>query len=219
MNKRFEIPIDPVAYNLFAIDDYLRSIRTSEDRQKLIREVGYSPERRDVFERKHGLPRGAVELAMMTEDRRVKEMSEKLTRRLAGRAGQQLTPQESRQLYLEVDSIMTGLRALYPEAIQFLKHYSALAQRNKATFYGDYQFGNDYRIMIANVQRVAVTCPGPPPPDWCSPTPWFCVESYVFTTYYAAWWIAGAVWYVAAVLVAFLALLFFCVTPPAQIPC
>ena len=116
MNRRFEIPIDPVAYNLFAIDDYLRSIRTPEDRKKLIRKVGYSAELRDAYERKHGLPRGAVELAMMTEDRRVKEMSDKLAQRLAGRAGKEMSPQESRQLYLEVDSIMTGLRSLYPEA-------------------------------------------------------------------------------------------------------
>jgi hypothetical protein len=219
MNRRFEIPIDPVAYNLFAIDDYLRNIRTSEDRKQLIRKVGYSANLREAYERKHGLPRGAVELAMMSEDRRVQEIGDKLSKRLAGRAGKEMSPQETKQLYLEVDSIMTGLRALYPDAVHFVKEYSALAQRNKTTFYGDYHFGNDYRIMVANVQRVAVTCPGPPPPDWCSPTPWFCTESYILTSYLAAWWIAGAVWYIAAVFVFALALLFFCVTPPAQIPC
>ncbi len=212
-NRRFEIPIDPSAYNLFAIDDYLRSIRTPEDRKKLIREVGLSAQARAAFERRSGLPRGAVELAMMTEDKRVQAMSEKLAQRLGDSAGKPMSPQDARKFYLEVDSIMSGLRTLYPEAIHFLKEYSALAQRNKTTFYGDYQFSNDYRIMLAN------TCPGPNPPDWCSPTPWFCTQDYILTTYYAVWWIAGAVWYVAAFLVAALVLFFFCVTPPAQIPC
>src|SRR5437016_2833037 len=109
MNTGFLIPISPTEYNLFAIDDYLRSIRTSEERQKLMKGVGYSAQRRESYEARLGLPRGAVELAMMAEDQRVKELSDKLTQRMADGMIQQMSPQEGRNFYLEVDSIMCGL--------------------------------------------------------------------------------------------------------------
>jgi len=208
MNTRFEIPIDPSAYNLFAVDDYLRSIRTSEDRQKLIRSVGYSAQRRERYERKHGLPRGAVELAMMAEDKRVKELSDKLAQKFWLGVEQKRTPQELKEFYLEVDSMSAGLRALYPEAIQFLRQYGVLSQRNKTTYYGDYQFGNEYRIMLAN------TCPGPPP-DPCNPEVWWCTEVFVYTWSLVAWQVFAAVW----LSILALALVFFCVAPPIQLPC
>lgn len=171
MNSRFEIPIDSSAYNLFAIDDYLRSIRTREGRQKLIRSVGYSARLRAEYERRHGLPRGAVQLAMVTEDRRVQELSDKMSRKFVGAMEQKASPQEMKQLYLEVESLCTGLRTLYPEAVEFMKQYGMLSQRNKQTFYGDYQFGNEYRIMLANV------CPGQPPEPWWHET----VVAYVWS--------------------------------------
>ncbi len=186
MNSRFEILIPASEYNLFAIEDYLRSIRTPQARQRLIRRVGYSAEKRAAFERKLNLPRGAVELAMMAEDQRLKEMSERLTRKLAAGIKKQVSPQETRQLYLEVDSMMNGLQALYPDALQFTKQYGMLAQRNKASFQGDYQFGNEYRIMMVNAL--------PPRPDDCEPNAWWCTESYVFTWSLAMWQIFGAVW-------------------------
>jgi hypothetical protein len=187
MTRRFEIPIDPSAYNLFAIDDYLRSIRTAEDRQKLIRSVGYSPQLREAYERRHGLPRGAVEVAMMAEDSRVKELSEKFSQRFWVAVEQKASPQELKQFYLEVESMSSGLRALYPEAVEFLRQYGMLSQRNKSTFYGDYQFGNEYRIMLAN------TCPGPPPDD-CNPQVWWCTNVWAFTWSLVAWQAFAAVW-------------------------
>jgi len=211
MNNRFEIPIGTSQYNLFAIDDYLRSIRTPEERQKLIQSVGYSARMREEYEARNGLPRGAVEMAMMAEDRRVKELSEKLSNRIAAGVCDQLSAQEAKQFYLEVDSIMGGLRALYPEAISFLRQYGLMAQRNKATFYGDYQFGNEYRVMMAN------TCPGPPPPDPCNPSSWWCTEVYVYTFTLAVWFVSGAVW--ASLLLFAFILLVLCVSPPLQVPC
>ena len=210
MNGRFEIPIDSSAYNLFAIDDYLRSIRTAEDRQKLIRSVGYSPELREEYEQRRGLPRGAVELAMMAEDKRVKELSDKLSQRFWVGVEKNFTPQEVKQFYLEVDSMSAGLRALYPEAVQFLKQYGMLSQRNKSTFQGDYQFGNEYRIMLAN------TCPGPPPDD-CNPSVWWCTEVFVYSWSLVAWQAFAAVW--ASLLAFAFILLFLCVAPPLQVPC
>ncbi len=186
MNSRFEILIPASEYNLFAIDDYLRSIRTPEARQRLIRRVGYSAEKRSAFERKLNLPRGAVELAMMAEDQRLKDMSERMTRKLAASMKKQVSPQETRKFYLEVDSMMNGLQALYPDALQFMKQYGMVAQRNKASFQGDYQFGNEYRIMMVNAL--------PPRPDDCEPNAWWCTESYVFTWSLAMWQIFGAVW-------------------------
>jgi len=186
MNSRFEIPISAAEFNLFAVDDYLRSIGTAEARQGLIRRVGYSAEKRSAFEADAGLPRGAVELAMMVEDQRVKDLSERLSRELAHGMAKQVDPQETRRFYLEVDSIMNGLQALYPDAIRFLKQYGVMAQRNKATFYGDYQFGNNYRIMMVNAL--------PPKPDPCNPNAWWCTESYVYTWSLAVWQVFGAIW-------------------------
>jgi hypothetical protein len=206
MNNRFEIPIDSSAYNLFAIDDYLRGIRTSEDRQRLIRSVGYSPGLRDAYEKKHALPRGAVEVAMMAEDQRVKDLSEKLSQRYLGAVEQKMDPQEMKRFYQEIESMSSGLRTLYPEAVQFLKQYGTLSQRNKQTFYGDYQFGNEYRIMLAN------TCPGDPPSD-----PWWYTVVFVWTWSLVAWQVFAAVW-LGLLALAFI-LLIFCVSPPIQVPC
>jgi hypothetical protein len=210
MSDRFEIPIDASAYNLFAIDDYLRSIKTSEDRQKLIRSVGYSARLREAYETENGLPRGAVELAMMAEDPRVKDLSDKLSQKFWTAMEQKATPQDMKKLYLEVDSMCAGLRSLYPEAVQFLKQYGMLSQRNKTTFYGDYQFSNEYRIMLAN------TCPGPPPDD-CNPSVWWCTEVLVYTWSLVAWQVFAAVW-LSLLAFAFI-LLFLCVAPPLQVPC
>jgi hypothetical protein len=199
MTSRFEIPLDAAAYNLFAIDDYLRSIRTPEDRQKLIRSVAYSPMLRESYEREHGIPRGAVEVAMMAEDPRVKQLTEKLSEKFWVAVEQQTSPQELKQFYAEVESMSSGLRTLYPEAVEFLKQYGMLSQRNKRTYYGDYQFGNDYRILLANA------CPGPPPDD-CNPQVWWCTNVWAFTWSLAAWqafaivWASLFVWFFVALL-------------------
>ncbi len=212
-SNRFEIPLEPASYNLFAIDDYLRNIRTPEGRKKLMREVGYSAEERWSYERAHGLPRGAVELAMMAEDPRVKEMSDKFTQQVGKSSKQQLTPQEAKKFYLEVDSMLSGLRILYPEAFEFAKEYQMLTQRNKMSFRGDYQFSNEARILLSN------TCPGPPP-DPCNPSAWWCTEVYVYQyTLVAAWiFLAVALSLVAALFVAAVVWVAICFAVPVQWP-
>lgn len=147
MNKRFEIPIEPEGFSLFAIDDYLRSIRSPEERQKLIRTVGYSAEKREAYERKHGLPRGAVELAVMAEDKRITELNEMLAKKLVALQNSDAGPDAVRQVYMEVGSKAAGIKALYPEAMQFLMQYSAMTRRTAAAFRGDYRFGNEYKII------------------------------------------------------------------------
>ncbi len=190
MKTRFEIPVELADYNIFAIDDFLRSIRTTEQCQKLIQTVGYSAARRRAYETEHGLPSGAVELAMLAQDRRVKELGEKLNHRLGLSQASQPTPQQLKAFYYDVDSMASGLRELYPEALQFLKNYGALAQRNKRTYAGDYHFGNDYRILLAN------TCPGPgPPPD---PVPFADLATFQ----YVLWWLYASVLLAVDVLVA-----------------
>lgn len=149
MNKRFEIPLQPGEHNLFAIDDYLRSIRTAEQRKTLISTVGYSTELRQAYETRHALPHGAVELAMMAEDKRVKELNDALAKRLSAAQADSFTPTQLKEFYLEVESKAAGLKTLYPEAMQFLLEYSALAQRNTASFRGDYRFSNEYKIILA----------------------------------------------------------------------
>ena len=170
MNTRFEIPVDLADYNIFSIDDFLRSIRTPERRQKLVETVGYSAARRRAYETGHGLPSGAVELAMLAQDRQVKELGEKLNQRLGLTGDSTPSPQQLKTLYYEVESMTTGLRELYPEALQFLKNYGALAQRNKRSYAGDYHFGNDYRILLAS------GCPGPPPNP---PNPYLAIDKSV----------------------------------------
>jgi hypothetical protein len=211
--ERFEIPLEPRTYNLFTTDDYLRSIRTSEGRKKLIQEVGFSAEARWTYEQEHGLPRGAVELAMMAEDPRVKEMSERFSAQVTKSTKEQLSPEEAKKFYMEVDSMMSGLRALYPEAIQFAKEYGMLSQRNKTSFRGDYQFSNEAKILLSN------TCPGPPP-DPCNPDAWWCTTVYVYTWSLVAAWIflAVALSLVAALFVAAVVWVLICFAAPVQWP-
>ena len=63
-----------------------------------------------------------------------------------------------------------GLQALYPEAVHFLMQYNALAQRNKASFRGDYRFTTDYKIILAQ----------------CS-SPWWYTNARVYTDTNVVW--------------------------------
>jgi hypothetical protein len=196
MNTRFEIPVELADYNIFAIDDFLRSMRTVEQRQELIKKVGYSAAGRRAYETEHGLPSGAVELAMLAQDRRVKEMGENLRERFGLGGTSQPTPQQLKELYYEIASMTGGLRELYPEALRFLKNYGVLAQRNKRTYAGDYHFGNEYRILLCS------TCPGPNPPQ---PPGWFQADFYTefwfgTSTLVAVGWLAQALVGVAEII-------------------
>src|SRR5262249_46881951 len=105
MNKRFEIPVEPAGFNTFAIDDYLRMIQTPEKRKEIIATVGYSPQLREAYEKTHGLPRGAVELAMLTEDTRFKQSNEKIVKRFTGKDPGSLDQKEIQQALMEVQSM------------------------------------------------------------------------------------------------------------------
>lgn len=150
MKQRFEMPVEPQGYNLFLIDDYLRSLRSHEERMKLINTYGYSAEKRDEFERSHGLPHGAVELALVCEDRQLQELNTMLNTKLAKLQEEHAPPEKTKELFTEISSRAAGVRSLYPEAFQFLSQYSALSKRNASAFRGDYRFSNEYKILEAD---------------------------------------------------------------------
>lgn len=151
MKERFEIPIpqDSRQYNLFAIDDFLRSIQTSERRQKLITSVGLSPTKRAAFEKKGGLPHGAVELAMMMEDRRIQEINQIIHQKLPLLYSKDNKQEEVLDLYEEIASLSVGLRNNYPDATSFLVAYARLSERTRRSFQGDYRFSSEYRMLQA----------------------------------------------------------------------
>ena len=146
MKQRFEMPVEQ-GYNLFLIDDYLRSLRTHDERMKLINTSGYSAEKRDEYERSRGLPRGAVELALVCEDRQLQELNTMLNAKLSKLQKEKAPPEKMNELLTEVSSRAAGVRSLYPEAFQFLSQYAALSKRNASAFHGDYRFSNEYKIL------------------------------------------------------------------------
>lgn len=170
MKKRFEIPVEPSGFNTFLIDDYLRMIQTPEKRKEIIATVGFSPQTREAYEKEHGLPRGAVELAMLTEDRRFKCWNERIMNRLSGKDPSSLDPEEIREAMMQVQSLGQGIQAVYPEAVHFLMQYNSLAQRNKASFRGDYRYTTDYKIILAQ----------------CS-SPWWYTNTRVYTDTNVVW--------------------------------
>jgi hypothetical protein len=114
---------------------------------KLISTVGYSAEKRDEFERSRGLPRGAVELALVCEDRQLQELNAMLNEKLNKLQADKAPPEQINELFKEISSRAAGIRSLYPEAFQFLSQYTALAKRNASAFRGDYRFSNEYKIL------------------------------------------------------------------------
>jgi hypothetical protein len=167
-NQRFEIPVEPHGYNMFLIDDYLRTIRSHEERIKLINTVGYSAEKRAEFERECGLPHGAVELALMCEDRQIGELNAFVNKKLNILYEQKADPAAVNEALMEVGSRSVGIRSLYPEAFQFLIQYNSLAKRNASSFRGDYRFGNEYKLMQVDCSPSSnvLTC-GPDPVNVC----------------------------------------------------
>lgn len=150
MSKRFEIPVEPQGYNVFLIDDYLRTLRSKEDRAKLIKTVGYSAEKREEYERSHSLPRGAVELALMCEDRQIAELNVMVNKRMNKLYEEKATQAQVNEALMDLASRTAGIKALYPEAFQFLTQYNSMARRNASSFRGDYRFNNEFKIMQAD---------------------------------------------------------------------
>lgn len=140
--------------NLFAVDDYLRLIQSEEDRKRLIMKVGYTPQKRRAYEKRHQLPRGAVEVAMMMEDQRFKELNALLVQHLTQATGEGAKPEALAEFYQRANSISIGLAKLYPEAQDFFLQHWLLSQRNHRQFVGDYRFSNEYRL-----QMVSSWCP------------------------------------------------------------
>jgi hypothetical protein len=168
MNQRFEIPVEPHGYNIFLIDDYLRTIRSHEERLKLIRTVGYSADKREEYERARGLPHGAVELALMCEDRQIGELNNFVNKRLNVLYEHKASPAEINDALLDVGSRTAGIRSLYPEAFQFLTQYNSLARRSASSFKGDYRFNNEYKLMQVDCSPTSnvLSC-GPDPVNVC----------------------------------------------------
>ena len=152
MSQRFEIPVESTGYNIFMVDDFLRSLRSREERLKLINTFGYSAEKREEYERRSGLPRGAVELALVCEDKQILELNRSVMEKLNKLHAEKASPEQFKEAFKEVDiaSRAAGIQALYPEAFQFLAQYSALARRSASSFRGDYPFNNEYKITLAD---------------------------------------------------------------------
>ena len=150
MSARFEIPMEPQGYNVFLIDDYMRTIRSHDKRMQLIREVGYSAEKREDYERQSGLPRGAVELSLMAEDKRVIELNEMLNKKLSKLYADKAPPEQINNAFMEAGSLAAGIRTLYPEAFHFLMQYNSMAKRAASAFRGDYRFSNEFKIIQAD---------------------------------------------------------------------
>jgi hypothetical protein len=150
------IPVDSIlsGINLFAVDDYLRSIQRDEDRRNLILSVGYSPEKRQRYEQERQLPRGAIELAMMLEDRQFKELNSVLMAEMNAmnqvEEGEKVSSDRYETFYQRVYAMASGLTRRYPEAMDFLLQYSILNDRNRRRFVGDYKFSPEYQLQMVN---------------------------------------------------------------------
>lgn len=154
MKQRLELPtsVDETLkkVNLFAVDDYLRLIQSEEDRQRLILRVGYSPEKRRAYEKRHQLPRGAVEAAMMIEDQRYKELNRLLVAQMTAATQEGSSPEKLAEFYQRATSISLGLSKLYPEAQDFFLQHLLLRQSNHRHFLGDHRFSNEYRLQLVS---------------------------------------------------------------------
>lgn len=154
MKKRFEIPLTAddglKDINLFAVDDFLRLMASAAERQKLIRTAGASRATREAYEKKHGLPFGAVELVMLMEDKRFQELDRLLRKRLPELADKNTSPEKVEEIYRESFSLGRGLKQLYPDASDFLLQYSVLSHRNRQRFMADFGFSNEYKLQMAS---------------------------------------------------------------------
>ncbi|HAB17774.1 MAG TPA: hypothetical protein PLX89_06360 [Verrucomicrobiota bacterium] len=154
MKTRFEMPVSVddtlKQINLFAVDDYLRLIQSEGDRRRLILRLGYSPEKRRAYEKRHQLPRGALEVAMMMEDSRFKELNALLVRQLTRATGESAKPADLAEFYQRANSISVGLAKLYPEAQDFFLQHWLLSQSNHRHFLGDHRFSNEYRLQLVS---------------------------------------------------------------------
>jgi hypothetical protein len=159
MKKRFEIPVSTgdglSEINLFAVDDFLRAMNSSEARRKLIIKVGGSRDAREAYEKKNGLPHGAVELVMLTEDKRFRDLDRVLRNRMPELGSKTTTPEAIEEIYRSSFSFARGMQQLYPDASDFLLQYALIAQRNRQRFLADFSFGNEYKLQMV---------------EWCFPS-------------------------------------------------
>jgi len=154
MKKRFEIPLTEEdglrEINLFAVDDFLRSMASAEARRKLILTAGASRESREAYEKKNGLPHGSVELVMLMEDKRFRELDRLLRSRLPELSDRNTKPEVIEEIYRLSFSLGRGLKQLYPDAADFMLQYSVLSHRNRQRFMADFGFSNEYKLQMAS---------------------------------------------------------------------
>lgn len=159
MRKRFEIPLTPgdglSEINLFAVDDFLREMATPEARQALIAGAGASRQTRSEYEKRHGLPHGSVELVMLSEDKRIRELDALIRERMPALLDKNAKPEVLEELYRHAFSMGRGMQQLYPDASDFMLQYSVLTQRNRQRFTADYGFSNEYKLQMV---------------EWCFPS-------------------------------------------------
>jgi hypothetical protein len=205
MINRFEIPVESPGFNTFLVDDYLRSLRSHDERIKLINTHGYSAEKREDFERQSGLPHGAVELALICEDRQVIELNKMVTDKMKKLYEEKASPEQVKAAFNDMDigSRAAGIKALYPEAFQFLSQYAALSRRTASSFRGDYPINNEFKIALADCSPSANVNAGGP----CGLDPSnFCVNITVvvnvFAFGFAYAYVVAVAWVIAAAFVA-----------------
>lgn len=150
------IPVDDILtdINLFEVDEHLRLLEKEDERKALIETVGYSPEKRAQYEKERHLPRGAIDLAMLIEDRQFKALNREVFEEFTAlqkrvNEGEEIGSQTD-EFYQKVYAVSQGLTRRYPEAMDFLMQYSILHERNRRYFTGDYKFSPEYQLQLAN---------------------------------------------------------------------
>jgi hypothetical protein len=152
---QFIDPIDPQRYNVFAIDDYLRTIANPAARERLIHDHGLDPEVMSRYEDENDLPRGAFELAVMLSDLRVQQMTDEMTKLTLASVDK---PELKVELAQKDFTMRRGLIALYPRAMHFLTQYE-----------GKLAAGSGRSVLFSQAYYEE---------DLCSPT--FCVFVIAF---------------------------------------
>ena len=119
--KPIKIPLVLNKLDVFAIDDYLRSVNDPVLRKTLIAEYGGSPEKIREFEQSKSLPEGAFELLLLQEDPEfaafngdvLKDYMSKLT-----------NPDQRLRLKQQIKDMNIKMRPKFPRAYAFLQAYA-----------------------------------------------------------------------------------------------
>jgi len=147
VNKdRLIIPVEGPEINGFEVDDFLRLIHNPIARKRLAAEYGGSFAAAEQYEKSHGLPRGAIQLALLTDDERVQKMFQAIGAKILA-AQESQDPQKLKEAVKEGTSISQGIQRLYPQAMDFIISYRKLVEQSQEAYIGDYK---TYKIACSN---------------------------------------------------------------------